>query len=175
LQIESIEFSALSPKIYLNRVTLSTTAKAPIKLAAPLAIDKIKIQFQPLALISRRIVIDEAILFHPRILVPRADVLYEKVERLIKERSRVAMDTGSFSLVVNKFGVVDALFNVASDSPPLAIRSRSLSAFVANNARQQQTITVESSNLEIERGKLKVALTKSRFRCRRHGPQLAGQ
>ena len=75
LQIESIEFSALSPKIYLNRVTLSTNAAAPLKLPTPLVVDKVKIQFQPLALIYRKIKIDEATLFHPRIIVPRADVL----------------------------------------------------------------------------------------------------
>ena len=86
LQIESIEFSVFSPKIYLNRVTLSTTAKSPVQLAEPLAIDKVKIQFQPLALISRQIVIDEAIFFHPRILVPRADTLYRKIEQLVGKK-----------------------------------------------------------------------------------------
>lgn len=163
LQIESIEFSALTPKIYLNRVTLSTNSRALLKLPTPLAIDKVKIQFQPLSLIYRKITIDEATLFHPRIIVPRADVLYRKIETLIKDRSRVSVDTGDFSVVVNKFGVVDALINIASEAPPLEIRSNSLSAFVAINAREQQTITVESTNLDVVRGPLKVLLSKVDF------------
>src|SRR4051794_12051289 len=68
LEMESIEFSAFSPKIYLNRVTLTARPKALISLPEPLAIDKIKIQFQPLALIYRQISIDELTLFHPRIV-----------------------------------------------------------------------------------------------------------
>src|SRR6476620_880447 len=67
LQMESIEFSALSPKIYLNRVTLTARPEAPIALPEPLVIDKIKIQFQPLALIYHQISIEELTLFQPKI------------------------------------------------------------------------------------------------------------
>ena len=45
LNIESIEFSAFTPKLYLNRVKLSTTPRAIIQLNTPLSVDKIKLQF----------------------------------------------------------------------------------------------------------------------------------
>lgn len=160
LKIESIEFSALSPKIYLNRVTISTTPKAAVQLPEPLGIDKVKLSFQPLSLISRRIVIDEAILFHPRIVVPKADALYRKVEQLMKARKAPSVSTGGFNLEVKKVGVVDALLNIASQDPPFSIRSRSFSAFVEQSASRQQNVSVESQNLEIERGQLKTTLSK---------------
>lgn len=160
LQIESIEFSVLSPKIYLNRVTLSTTAKSPVQLAEPLAIDKVKIQFQPLALISRQIVIDEAIFFHPRILVPRADTLYRKIEQLVGKKEKVKISSPKFTVVVRKVGMVDTLLNVASQDPPFAIRSRSVSLFLENSAKDQRTVTADSRQIEIDRGPLSLVLSR---------------
>ena len=160
LKIESIEFSALSPKIYLNRVTLSATPQSVISLPEPIAVDKIKLEFQPLALIYRRIVIDDLTLFHPRIILPRADRLYRQVMRLASEKKKVEVHSGGYGLVLKKFGVVDALFNIGSEDPAFVVRSRSLSAFLENSYSQQQTITVESNNLEIEHGPLKLDLTK---------------
>ena len=48
LDIESIEFSAFTPKIYLNKVTLSSQPKAKIKFDVPVTVDKLKIRFSPL-------------------------------------------------------------------------------------------------------------------------------
>src|SRR4051794_18310988 len=86
LQIESIEFSALTPRNYLNRVTIRSLPNAEVKLPNPLAIDKLKIEFQPLALISHELVIEETVLFHPRMLVPSADHLYHKIEAFLNEK-----------------------------------------------------------------------------------------
>jgi len=160
LSIESIEFSVFSPKIYLNRVTLSTTPKSPVQLTEPLAIDKVKIQFQPLALISRRIVIDEAIFFHPRILVARADTLYRKLEQMAGKKEKVKISSPKFTVVVNKIGMVDTLLNIASQDPPFAIRSRSLSLFLENSAKDQRTVTADSRQIEIDRGPLSLVLSR---------------
>src|ERR1041385_6910241 len=88
LKIESIEFSAFSPKLYLNRVTLSSTPHAIISFPEPIAIDKIKLEFQPLALIYRQISIEEVTLFHPRIILPQADRLYHRLTHLLAEKKR---------------------------------------------------------------------------------------
>jgi len=160
LRIESIEFSTLFPKIYLNRVTVQSTPKSEIQIPEPLTIDKIKIEFQPIALIYKRIVVEEVALFHPIIILPRADVLYRRIMTVIKEKKRVEWKGGTFTVVLKRFGVVDAVFNVVSKDPPFAIRSRSLSAFLENSATGQQTVTVESRDLEIQRGPLSLTLTK---------------
>lgn len=160
LKIESIEFSAFSPKIYLNRVTLTTTSKAPLRLEEPLNIDKIKIQFQPFALISRRIVMDEVTLFHPRIIVPRADQLYRKIEQMLQKKEKVNLASPKFTVVLKKVGMVDTLLNVASQDPPFAVRSRSVSVFLENNTNQQQTLTADSQQIEIERGPLQLNLSR---------------
>lgn len=161
LSIESIEFSALSPKLYLNRVKISTTKKAPLRLAEPLSIDKIKLHFQPLALISRQIVIEEVTLFHPQVIVPRADRLYRRVEQLLRSTKGIEIEgEGSFNLLVKKAGFVDALFNVESRDPAFAVRSRSLSAFVAHSATGQKNISVQSNSIEIDRGPLSLNLSQ---------------
>jgi len=160
LKIESIEFSAFSPKIYLNRVTLSTTQKSPVQLAEPLAIDKVKIQFQPIALISRKIVIDEAIFFHPRILVPRADTLYRKIEQTLRDKKKVNISSPKFTVLVKKIGMVDTLLNIASQDPPFAVRSRSVSLFLENNTKEQRTITADSQQIDIDRGALSLSLSR---------------
>jgi hypothetical protein len=91
LKIESIEFAAFAPKIYLNRVTIKTNQSAPVVFPNPIGIDKVKIEFSPIALISGRIVIEDAALFHPRIILPSADQLYRKVDEQLKSRKRVEL------------------------------------------------------------------------------------
>jgi translocation and assembly module TamB len=159
LQIESIEFSAFTPKIYLNRVTLRSLPKSKISLPNPIQIDKIKIEFQPIALISKRLVIEEATLFHPRLLIPNADTLYRRVTSMLGNHKAPEVQGGFFKLVVKKIGVVDALFDISSAEPAFTLRSRSLSAFVQNNVSGQQTITVDSHNLELVRQALNLNLT----------------
>lgn len=161
LEIESIEFSAFAPRIYLNRVTLGTTSKAVVQLDEPLAVDKIKIEFQPIALISRKVIIDEMTLFHPKIIVPKADALYQRIKKILGEQSKIVAQGGKFQVVFKKIGIVDALFNVVSENPSFSIRSRSLSAFLEQSASNQETLNVESRNIEFERGPLKLNLTKT--------------
>jgi translocation and assembly module TamB len=162
LDIESIEFSAFRPRIYLNRVTLKPTSKLDIPLPEPLVVDKIKLQFQPLALLSKQIIIQEAVLFFPKIIVPQADKLYEKVVKLLSKKKMV-VPSASFSVVFKKIGVVDALFEVISQDPNFSIRSRSLSFFIENSANEQQTLTASSKNLEFKRGPLELKLSKIEF------------
>jgi hypothetical protein len=160
LNIESIEFSAFTPKLYLNRVKLSTTPRAIIQLNTPLSVDKIKLEFQPLALISKRIVIDEVILFHPQVFLPRADRLYKRITGLIKENQSIELKgKDTVSVLVRKVGVVDALFDVKSSDPSFSVRSRSLSAFLERSAGEQQEISLQSRHLELERGGLRLVLT----------------
>ncbi|NBV50978.1 hypothetical protein EBR78_07145, partial [bacterium] len=63
--IESIDLSFFVPRLYLNRVTVTTNPKAEIQLEQPLEVDKVKIEFQPLGLLNREIVLDEVALIHP--------------------------------------------------------------------------------------------------------------
>lgn len=158
LKIESIEFAAFAPKIYLNRVTIKTLKTAPVVFPNPIGIDKVKIEFSPIALISGRIVIEDAALFHPRIVLPSADQLYRRIDEQLKSRKRVELQGGFFKVVIKKFGVVDALIDISSKDPSFEVRSRSLSVAVENNLGGQQTITASSNHLELKRGALNLAL-----------------
>ncbi|MBI4403568.1 MAG: translocation/assembly module TamB domain-containing protein [Deltaproteobacteria bacterium] len=160
LQIDSIEFSAFTPKVYLNRVQLKTTLRAPVQLAEIITIDKIKFEFQPIALLSRQIVINEAVFFHPTIVLPKADQLLREVQRVAHTKGRSQLSGGMFSLVIKKIGAVDALLNISSADPKLNIRSRSLSLFVQNSASRQQTVSIDSPHLEITYGPSQIAFNK---------------
>ncbi len=161
LEMESFEFATFSAKLYLNRVTLKTNAKAEVKFPEPLNIDKIRIEFSPLALFYRQIVIDEIALFHPRILLPEADVLYHKISKVLTEKSGITLKrSGDLNVRIKRIGVVDALVHVLSQEPEFQIHSRSISAFLEQSSRDQQTIKVESSNLEVVRGPLRLELSK---------------
>jgi translocation and assembly module TamB len=159
LSIESIEFSALTPKIYLNRVTLRSTPKAEIQLPRPVTIDKVKIEFQPFALISKRIEIEEATLFHPTLILPTADRLYRKISALLNEKKGVELKGGAFTVTVKKIGTVDALLDIVSKNPPLVVKSTSVTTFLQNSSRGQQSVTLESNHLEFERENLRLDFT----------------
>ena len=160
LTMESIEFSALSPKIYLNRVKIEATPKSKLSLAEPLSVDKIKIQFRPLALIFGRIVFDEVILFHPRIQVPQADKLYKTVMGLFGSRGAIKVERGRYDVIFHRLGVVDAFFNIESSDPQLAVRSRSLTVIVEKGSGQQRSVVVQSGDLELVWKKTALSLTK---------------
>lgn len=161
LNIESIELSYFTPKIYLNRVTLKAGPHAKVPLPEPVAIDKIKIEFQPLALLSRRIVFEEIVLFHPRIVHPNLDRLVKRIEQLAAQNKSDKKSAGTgFALHIKKIGVVDALLEIASKEPALAIRTRSFTAFLLTSLSQQQSVTVETKPIEIDRGPLKLVLQK---------------
>lgn len=161
LDIESIEFSALTPKIYLNRVTLRARKGSPIPMTQPLAVDKIKIEFQPLALIYKKIVIEETVLFHPVIVHDSIDKLYHRIARIVEERKPSLPKKGArFDVAVKKFGVVDALVNVAAKEPPLAVRTQSITTFVTSLGTEQQGLTLETRNLQLDHGKFKTLVRR---------------
>ncbi len=138
LHMESIEFSALSPKIYLNRVQLESKPKAKIELSEPLSVDKIKIQFRPIGLLFGRIVIDELMLYHPRVQIPRADKLYKSAMALMGSKGAIRVDRANWDVIFYKMGFVDALFDIQSQDPPFSVRSRSLTAAVEKGVRRPE-------------------------------------
>lgn len=160
LQIESVQFSAFVPRFYLNRVTLGTTKDAPVQFPEPLHIDKIKVQFQPLGLLQRKISISEALLFHPRIFIPQADQIYKRIKNMLEKQSQIAVQGTHLNVEFKRIGIVDALFHVDSQDPPFSIRSRSLSAFLTQDTVEQQNIVVNSNHMDLTRNKLEVAFQK---------------
>jgi translocation and assembly module TamB len=160
LEMESIEFSAFAPKIYLNRVKLGFSAKSGIVLGEPLSVDKIKIVFSPLGLLWRKIEIDELLLFHPKISIPRADKLYQSFVGLLASKGAIKFDRPSYDVVLHKAGVVDSFFDIKSVEPPFAIRSRSLTILVEKGSGQNRSVVVQSTNLEGAWDKIPVALNK---------------
>ncbi len=160
LEMESIEFSALSPKVYLNRVKLESKPGAKLHLESPLSIDKIKVQFRPLALLFGRIVIDELMLYHPRIQIPHADKFYAAAMGLVGAQGALKVERKSFDVVFYKMGVVDALFNIEAKVPDLAVRSRSLTVIVEKGSGQQRSVRVQSDNLETVWDKMPLVLSR---------------
>lgn len=162
LEIESIEFSMLSPKLYLNRVQLKATKKAPVQLPEPLAVDKIKIHFQPLGLIYKQIIIQEVTLFHPKIVIPQAEQFYSRLKSFIESQKGLELkNDGQYTILVKQAGVVDALVDVKATEHELALRSQSLSMYVQHSIGGQRTVSVQSGNIELQRGPLKQVLHRT--------------
>jgi len=160
VSIESIELSFFAPRIYLNRVSITTTERAEVQLDHPLQVDKVKIEFQPLGLLNREIVLQEVALFYPKVLIPQADQLYQKVVHQIEKRKRLEVKSKGWPVVFRRFGIVDSQFEVSSSQPSFSIRSRNLTAFFSQTAVGQQTVEVQSSHFELKRGKLEIILDK---------------
>ena len=158
--IESIEFSFFAPRIYLNRVTVKTNAKSEIQILHPLAVDKIKLEFQPLGLLGQEIVFEEVALFHPKIIVPKADKLYQKVTEQLEKRKRIEVKGSGWPVVFRRLGVVDAQFDVQSGNPSFSIRSRNLTVFFTQAAEGQQNIEARSNHLELRRNEFELSLTQ---------------
>lgn len=159
LQMEGIEFSPFSPKIYLNQVTLTAGPRALINLPHPLTIDKIKIQFQPIALLYRHLVIEELILFHPRILIPDANALYQKVQTLLSSKKNISTGS-SFSVIFRKVGVVDALISIDASQPAFSFRTRSLSAFLQMQGTDQRSLSLQSNHIELKQNPLALSFSR---------------
>lgn len=159
ISIESVDFSFLSPRIYLNRVTLRTNERAEVQLEKPIEIDKIKVEFQPLGLIRREIVLDEVALFHPKIIIARADQLYQKVVTQLDKKKPIEVQGKGWPLVLRRVGIIDSQFDVQAAQPKFSIVSRSLTVFFSQAAQGQQTIEAKSTHVEIGRGKLALFLS----------------
>lgn len=156
VQMESIEFSAFSARVYLNRVQVTTGKKSPIHLHEPLAVDKIKIEFQPLALIYRQILVDDLVLFHPKISIPDVDRLKAEIEKL----SSSAIGSGAsrpsqYQVVFRRLGIVDALIDVRIPEQKMAFRTSSLTVFLLNNSGDQRSVSLDTTNFEVERAGLR--------------------
>lgn len=161
LQMESIELSGFPPRLYLNRVRLSTKPEAPIQLVEPLVVDKIRVSFQPLALIQKKLLVTEFTLFHPRLYMPNADLWVERLQKLLKKPSAPSLNrTQGFSVEFRQFGIVDALVNVTSSTPQLSVRSPSLSVFLDLGAKDTSRLRVETRGAEIGVTGTKVLLNK---------------
>jgi translocation and assembly module TamB len=160
VSIESIELSFFAPRIYLNRVSITTTERAEIQFDHPLQVDKIKVEFQPLGLLNREIVLEEVALFHPKVQIPQADKLYQKVVSQIEKRKRLEVKSKGWPVVFRRFGIVDSQFEVSSSQPSFSIRSRNLTVFFSQTSVGQQTVEVQSSHFEMKRGKLELILDK---------------
>jgi len=159
IEIESIEFSFFAPRIYLNRVSVSTAAKSEIQLEHPLVVDKIKLEFQPLGLLGKEIVFEQVALFHPKVLIPKADKLYQKIIQQVEKRKRFEVQGTGWPVVFRKIGVVDAQFDVQSEKPGFSVRSRNVTVFVSQAAVGQQNIEAKSNHLEIKRNLLELNLS----------------
>lgn len=158
VSIESIDLSFFVPRIYLNRVTVTTNPEAEIQLEQPLEVDKVKIEFQPLGLLNREIVLDEVALIHPKIIIPAADKLYQKVVDQLEKRKRIEVKGSTWPLVFRRLGIVDSQFDVRSSKPSFSILSRSLTVFVSQTAVGQQSVETQSTHLELQRDQFSLVL-----------------
>lgn len=160
VEIQSVDFAFLSPKLYLNRVSLQGTPESGFRLASPLEVDKVKIEIQLLGFIFKEIVFEEVSLYHPKIVIPQADALYKRLSRQLSKRKPIRVKGPSWPLVFKKIGIVDSQFEVTTQDPQLSIRSRNLTAFLSQTAVGQQGVELTSSHFEFKRETFEIVLTK---------------
>lgn len=156
--IESVEFSTGLPRIYLNRVRLATRPQSPIPLDEPVQMDKVRIEFQPLALLYRTVLVRSVLVYNPRLrnadTERLADAIASEVKRLSKQKE---VDKKSrWNVSVRSVGVVDAIVDLRWPSEALHVASPSFSATVRFDTPTQQEITVSSRKLHFVRGKLDI-------------------
>lgn len=159
VEIQSVDFAFLSPKLYLNRVSLQGTPGSGFRLSNPLEVDKVKIEIQLLGFIFREIVIEEVALYHPKIVIPEADALYKRLSRQLNKRKPIKVKGARWPLVFKKIGIVDSQFEVTTQDPQLSIRSRNLTAFLSQTAVGQQGVELTSSHFEFKREKFEIILS----------------
>src|SRR3989338_5406218 len=148
LEIGSVDFSLLVPKIYFSGVKLSSKPHAMLQIQEPVRIDKIRIGFEPIALLKKRVVISELVCFHPQIFLPHADRFYRAIETLVGGRKQFELGGGDYPITVKTVGVVDANVDVRSSDPPFAVKTNAITAFVTNSGNHSQVLTLESGYLE---------------------------
>jgi translocation and assembly module TamB len=150
-EMESIEFSGIFPKLYLNRVKINAKEGSTLELPEPLSIDKVRISFLPVPLLYRKIVIDELILFNPRIFLPKADRIYARAESFLKSQSKAELTPpqGGFSVEFRRFAVVDAWIDLTVVNPDLVVKSNSVSAAVELGGGKQRSFSISSQSLGV--------------------------
>jgi len=158
VQIQSVDFSLFSPKLYLNRVSLQGAQGTWLELEHPLEVDKIKIELQLFGLFFKEIVFQEVVLYHPKIIVPQADALYRKIENQLNKRGPIKVKGSGWPVIFKRIGVVDSQFEVSAQQPEFSFRSRNLSVFLSQTAVGQQSVEVTSNHFEFRRGALEVVL-----------------
>ncbi len=150
INISSANLSFLSPKIYLNGVSITTTKKALINLEQPLNIEKIRIEFSPIGLILNNIIIDDFCLIHPKVFLPDADTFYEKIKKSFRKISLLKGES-KFTLVLRKFTIIDADVNATLKSKEIILKTPSFSIELENTQNGQISTTINSKNLHIWR------------------------
>lgn len=154
--IESVEFSTGLPRIYLNRVRLAPRAESVIPLVEPVLMDKVRIDFQPLALLYRTVLVRSVLVFNPRIRHPDterlADAVAREVRRLSKQKETDRKS--GWNVSVRTVGVVDAIVDVKVVSESLHLASPSFSATVHFDTPTQQEVVVDARKVHLVRGRL---------------------
>ncbi|MBI3294354.1 MAG: translocation/assembly module TamB domain-containing protein [Deltaproteobacteria bacterium] len=151
LEIQSIELSLLTPKIYFNGVRISSRPGAIIPIPSPIPIEKLRITFEPFALLQKRIAIAETVFFRPKISLPEADRFYRKLESLVSSRKQIELEGGDYPISVKTVGVVDASVNMRSAEPPFSVKADSITFSLTNSGSESQSLQVETNYIEIVR------------------------
>ncbi len=178
LKIESIEFSALFPRIYLNRVTVLASDEGKFKGLPAITIDKIKFEFQPLALLVREVQVTELSFFHPVFVVSNVQHWIPIFQREFggNNKKKTVTTPIPFRINIKKVGLVDALMDLKSASPAWAFTSNSLTFYFMNSSASQYTIQAElknaagryeNSDLKLNRFDLDVDVSAKSFRLNR--------
>lgn len=159
-EMESIEFSGIFPKLYLNRVKINAKGGSALELPEPLSIDKIRISFLPVPLLYRKIVIDELILFHPRIYLPKADRLYARAENFLKSQKKAELErSGSgFAIEFRRVAVVDAWIDMTVVDPALSMQANSISASVELGGQSQRAFSIAGRDISLKYQKIDLSL-----------------
>ncbi len=151
LEIQSIDFSIVIPKIYFNGVKLSSSAGALIQIQDPIVFEKIRLRFEPLELLQSRIAISEVVFFHPKIYLPEAALFVAKIESIVKSRKQLQLEGGKYPISIRTVGIVDANVDVRSHDPQFSLKSNSITAFLTISGKETQELKLETNYVDIVR------------------------
>ena len=163
LNFENIDVSFITPKIYLNKVSLKTNSKSLVELPDPILIERVKIQINPLSLIWGQLTLSEVSLFQPKIVIDKADQLYKRLVKALQTQSKWKVKGGHFNIEIEKVGVVDAYVLVTVSGPKIGLDSGRFTLFVEKSAKDQFTVTSNFSNLKLERGTFQTVIRTADF------------
>jgi len=165
LNIESIDVSFFSPRIYLNKVSLKTSPEAMVQLPNPVSIERIKIAVSPTSLLFGQLNLSEIALYQPKIILENADLIYKKVQKLFDSKSKWKVKGSSFNVGIDRIGVVDAYVLVTTQEPKLGVDSGRFTLFVEKSAKDQFTVSSNFSNLTLDRGNFHTVIRSADFDC----------